>query len=195
VAETLSRQWRSKQLEYTWLRSLMQRHADFWQVTREALDFACQEAGVGDESLKSDLMNAYLRLACYGDTTECLARLKIAGFRLAILSNGSPAMLEAVVRANRLEGLFEAVRSVEDAGIYKPSPRVYQLAVDRLSLEPKAISFQSSNAWDAVAAAFFGMRVAWINRFRQPPERLPAQPDVELSSLLELPSVLGLRGQ
>jgi 2-haloacid dehalogenase len=191
VAETLSGRWRSKQLEYTWLRSLMQRHADFWQVTREALEYACQEAGVRDESLKADLMNAYLRLECYPDVLDCLTQLRNAGLRLAILSNGSPAMLDSAVRVNHLEGLFEAVASVEEVGIYKPSPRVYQLAVDRLRLDADAISFQSANAWDAVAAASSGMRVAWINRFRQPREQLPFQADVEISSLAELPGALG----
>ena len=192
IADRFSALWRTKQLEYTWLRSLMRAHADFWQVTQDALDYALDTFQITDDSLRRDLMDAYLHLECYPDVVPALEQLKRAGLQTAILSNGSPMMLDAAVKSARLEKLIARVLSVEEVGIYKPDPRVYQLAVDRLGVRADAISFQSSNAWDAVGAANVGLRVAWINRFSQRRERLPFTPDVELASLRELPSVLGI---
>ena len=120
-----------------------------------------------------------------------LRQLKSAGLRTAILSNGSPRMLAAVVSGAELDGLLDAVLSVEEVGVYKPSPKVYQLAVDRLRLPPAQISFQSSNAWDAYAASAFGMQVVWCNRYGQRRERLPGAPDREVKSLSELPALVG----
>ncbi len=191
-ADAVSALWRTKQLEYTWLRSLMQTHADFWQVTGDALDYALDAHGVADAALREDLLQAYRVLDCYPEVPAVLARLQRAGMKTAILSNGSPAMLAAAVEGSGLRGLLDAVLSVEDVGIYKPDPRVYRLAVERLDVAAPRVSFQSSNAWDAVAAAAFGFRVAWINRFGQRRERLPAQPHAELATLAELPPLLGL---
>jgi 2-haloacid dehalogenase len=120
-----------------------------------------------------------------------LQRLKRAGLQTAILSNGSPKMLDAVVQGNQLQHLLDRVLSVEEVGVYKPHPKVYQLAVDRLGVPASAISFQSSNAWDAYAAAAFGMRVVWCNRYGQRRERLPGNPDREIRTLSELPELLG----
>ena len=192
IADKFSATWRSKQLEYTWLRALMRRHADFWQVTQDALDYTMDTFGVTDESLRRDLIEAYLHLDCYPDVREMLERLKRAEMQTAILSNGSPMMLQAAVTSARLENLIDRVLSVEQAGIFKPDPRVYQLAVDELHVPANAIAFQSSNAWDAVGAASFGLRVVWVNRFGQRRERLPHQPDVEIKSLKELPNALGI---
>ncbi len=191
-ADAVSALWRTKQLEYTWLRSLLGQHVDFWQVTGDALDYALDAHDVDDAALREDLMQAYLNLKTYPEVMSVLQRLKRHGTRTAILSNGSPMMLEAAVTSAGIAELLDAVLSVEDVGIYKPDPRVYQLAVDRLGVSAAQISFQSSNAWDAVAAATFGMRVAWINRFGQRRERLTAQPDAELRTLDELPPLLGL---
>ena len=190
VADQVSAVWRTKQLEYTWLRSLMGRHADFWQVTREALDFAFEMHAVKDSELGADLMEAYLQLTCYPEVPAALAELKERGFQIAILSNGTPAMLEAAVKNSRLEEVIPQIFSVETAGVFKPDPRVYQIAVDELSLKPEEIVFQSSNAWDAAGAAAFGLKVAWINRFGQSPERLPGKPQVEIKDLSELPKLL-----
>ncbi|MEE4378924.1 MAG: haloacid dehalogenase type II [Candidatus Competibacteraceae bacterium] len=191
-ADGLSALWRSKQLEYTWLRSLMGRHSDFRQVTQDALDYAFDQFGVEDSALAEALMTAYQQLSCYPEVPSVLAQLKNHGLKLAILSNGTPAMLEAAVSNAGLADLIDPLLSVEAVGIYKPDPRVYQLAVDRLGVSPQAISFQSSNAWDAAGAASFGFRVAWINRFGQRRERLPAGPDTELNDLTALPGLLGL---
>jgi len=190
IADQLSSVWRTKQLEYTWLRSLMRRHADFWQVTQDALDFAFDMYAVNDSDLKKDLMDAYLHLDCYPEVPDALSELITRGFEIAILSNGTPTMLEAAVENSRLETMIPQIYSVEKAGVFKPDPRVYQIAVDEFNVKPEEIVFQSSNAWDASGAAAFGFKVAWINRFGQSPERLPAKPDVEITSLSELPKLL-----
>lgn len=184
--------WREKQLQYSWLRALQGRHADFWQVTGEALDFALETLGIADAALRDRLMNLYLTLDAFPEVPAMLARLKAAGLRTAILSNGSPAMLDALVKHAGLDRFLDAVLSVEEVGVYKPHPKVYQLAVDRLEVEPAAIAFQSSNGWDAYAASAFGMRVVWCNRYGQRRERLPGKPDWEIASLAELPALLGV---
>ena len=191
-ADAISMTWRTKQLEYTWLRSLMGRHVDFWQVTGDALDYALDAYDVADAALRENLMQAYLRLDAYPEVLDVLKLVTDNGLKTAILSNGSPAMLESAVHGAGISGLLDAVLSVEDVGIFKPDPRVYQLAVDRLGVPVAGISFQSSNAWDAVGAATFGMRVAWVNRFGQRRERLTADAHAELKTLAELPAVLGL---
>jgi 2-haloacid dehalogenase len=185
--------WRDKQLQYTWLRAAQGRHADFWQVTSDALDFSLETLGIDKSGLRERLMTLYLTLDLFPEVPDVLRRLKAAGMRIAILSNGSPRMLDAVVKSAKLETLLDAILSVEDVGIYKPHPKVYQLAVDRLSVPASAISFQSSNAWDAYAASAFGMRVVWCNRSGQRRERLPGAPDHEIKSLSELPAIVGVR--
>ena len=182
--------WRDKQLQYTWLRSLQGRHADFWQVTGDALDFTLETLNIADAKVRDCLMSLYRTLDCFPEVPQVLRRLKEAGFVTAILSNGSPAMLADAVAGAKLGNLLDHVLSVEDAGVYKPHARVYQLAVDRLGVPAAAISFQSSNAWDAYAASAFGMRVVWYNRYGQRRERLPGAPDRQIRSLAELPPLL-----
>ncbi len=189
-ADKVSLLWRTKQLEYTWLRSLMGHHADFWQITVDALDFAFDIHHISDPDLRKDLIDAYLHLDCYPEVPETLATLKAREFKIAILSNGTPAMLEAAVKNSKIEHLVEKIISVEDVGIFKPHPRVYQIAADKLNLKPQEIMFQSSNAWDASGASAFGFKVAWVNRFGQSVERLPGRPNVEIKSLAELPGLL-----
>lgn len=191
LRDRLNSVWREKQLQYTWLRSLQGRHADFWEVTGEALDFALETIGIDDAALRERLMRLYMRLDAFPEVPQVLERLRAAGLKTAILSNGSPKMLEAAVKNAKIGQLFDAVLSVEAVGVYKPHPKVYQLAVDRLGLEPRAIAFQSSNAWDAWAASAFGLRVVWCNRYAQGPERLPGRPDREITSLAELPALVG----
>ena len=190
--EKLTALWRDKQLQYTWLRAVQDRHADFWQVTGDALDFSLQSLGLDQPGLRDRLMALYLTLEPFPEVPDVLKRLKAAGMRTAILSNGSPKMLEAVVAAAKLDSVLDAVLSVEDAGVYKPHPKVYRLAVDRLGARADAIAFQSSNAWDAWAAKAFGMQVVWCNRYGQRPERLPGTPDREITTLAELPALVGV---
>lgn len=189
--QPLAEIWRTKQLQYTWLRSLMGRHADFWQVTGDALDFALGSLKLDDALLRGRLMELYLRLDAYPEVKEVLGRLKARGKRTAILSNGSPQMLAAAVRNAGIDRLLDAVLSVEEAGIYKPHPSVYQMVIDRFSAAPGQVRFVSSNAWDAYAGKAFGFRVAWCNRFGQLPERLPEKPDLEIATLDELPEIIG----
>ena len=191
-AAPLADLWRLKQLQYTWLRSLMGRYTGFWQVTGEALDFAMGELGIEDAALRANLMEAYLTLDAYAEVQETLARLRAHGLRTAILSNGESGMLDAAVEAAGIADSLDAVLSVEEVGIYKPHPSVYRLVVDRLGVAAANVSFQSSNAWDANAAAAFGFRVAWCNRFGQGQERVPEAPDAEIATLAELPALLGI---
>jgi 2-haloacid dehalogenase len=184
--------WREKQLQYTWLRALQSRHADFWQVTGDALDFALETLGLDDPQLRARLMDLYRTLDLFPEVPAMLRRLKAVGLKTAILSNGSPDMLDAVVNKAGIGDLLDAVLSVESVGVYKPHPKVYQLAVDRLAVPARAILFLSSNAWDAYAASAFGMRVVWCNRYGQRPERLPGKPDHEIASLAELPELVGV---
>ncbi|MGE3679516.1 MAG: haloacid dehalogenase type II [Burkholderiales bacterium] len=184
--------WRVKQLQYTWLRGLMGRHADFWQVTGDALDYAMGSLGFDDAPLRERLMGLYLTLNAYPEVKDTLKQLKAGGLKLAILSNGAPNMLAAAVANSGIAELLDAVLSVEEVQVFKPHPSVYGLANDRLALERERICFLSSNAWDAHAAKAFGFRVIWCNRFGQVPERIPERPDGEIGTLSALPAILGI---
>lgn len=188
--QALSDLWRFKQLQYTWLRGLAGHHADFWQVTGDALDFAMSSLGLRDAVLRERLMNLYLSIAAYPEVPAMLAALKARGIRLAILSNGSPAMLAAAVGNSGIAKYFDAVLSVESVGVYKPHPEVYGLAPRALDIPRESICFLSSNSWDAYSAKAFGFRVLWCNRFGQAAERIPAKPDGEIADLSALPERL-----
>jgi 2-haloacid dehalogenase len=191
ASTALTTLWRDKQLAYSWLRAVQGRHADFWQVTGDALDFALETLGIANPGVRDRLMRLYLTLEPFPEVSDVLGRVRQAGLKTAILSNGSPAMLDAVVTAARLGPLLDAVLSVEEVGVYKPHARVYQLAVDRLGVPASAIAFQSSNAWDAYAASAFGMQVVWCNRYGARSERLPGRPNCTIATLAELPPLLG----
>jgi len=177
----LSQLWRAKQLEYTWQRSLMQRYVPFSQVTREALAYSCQALGVSLREHEEALMAEYLRLAPFPEVPAALARLAV---KRAILSNGSPDLLDPLVRNSGLE--FDAVLSVDELKVYKPAPQVYALAVERLKVPKERIGFVSSNCWDALGAKSFGFRVYWINRGGAPLDRLGFTPDEQVRSLDEV---------
>jgi 2-haloacid dehalogenase len=183
--------WRDKQLQYTWLRTCQRRHADFWQVTGDALDFTLESLGRADPSLRDRLMNLYLKLDTFAEVPSVLRILRDAGFKMAILSNGSPSMLAAIVESSGTSDYFDAVLSVEEVGAFKPHPDVYRLAEQHLGFASDQLLFVSSNAWDAYAASAFGLRVVWCNRYGQREERLPGAPDRIVRSLAELPGLLG----
>lgn len=190
-ADAVSQLWRQKQLEYSWLRSLMGVHADFWHVTGDALDYALAFHGIDEPGLKDELLALYLKLDAYPDAREALAALKSRNMRTAILSNGSPSMLDAAVRSAGLDKLLDQVLSVEDVGIYKPSRRVYRLAMQKFVIhDAPAICFVSAIAWDAQAAAQFGFQVVRIDRFAQPHDNIPGKPAALVKSLNELPKLL-----
>ena len=184
--------WRTKQLQYTWLRSLQGRYVDFEQVTAEALDYALETVGIWNASLREDLLSLYRTLDAYPDAVRALTALRTAGIPCWILSNGTAPMLDDAVRAARLEQLIDGVLSVASVRAYKPDPRVYQLAVDELGLALPSIAFVSANGWDAFAAAAFGLSTIWCNRAGQPGERLPGTLRHCVRSLDELPLALGL---
>lgn len=188
--DAMSALWREKQLQYSWLRSLEGKHADFWAITGDALDFALDALGVASPTLRDRLMELYLTLEPFPEVPEVLRRLKRGGFITAILSNGTPGMLKRAVENAKIGPFLDDVLSVEEVGIYKPHARVYQLAVDRLRIPRESIAFQSANAWDAHAASVFGMRAVWCNRNGQKPERLPGKPDRIVHSLSELPALV-----
>lgn len=191
-AAPVSELWRQKQLEYTWLRSLMGAHADFHQVTADSLHFALAASGVADASLHDRLMDLYLALDAYEEAGTTLAALRRAGLTTAILSNGNPEMLQAAVQSARLDERLDAVLSIEEVGIYKPDARVYQLAVDRLGVAADEICFLSSNCWDARGGAHFGFKVAWVNRFDRQEDRLPGEFVAVIRRLDELLPLLGV---
>jgi 2-haloacid dehalogenase len=188
--EGLSALWRQKQLEYTWLRSLMGRYEDFWAVTESALAFACRRLGLQPSAAdRRRLMDAYLRLEAFPEARGALARLR--DLPCAILSNGAPAMLDAVVTHNDLGEHFRAVISVDEVRTFKPHPAVYALGPARLGLPRGAIAFASSNAWDVAGAKAFGFQVVWVNRQQAPLDELGVTPDLEVRNLGELAQALG----
>ncbi|MCZ6626918.1 MAG: haloacid dehalogenase type II [SAR324 cluster bacterium] len=186
----ISEIWRAKQLEYTWLRSLMGKYQNFWELTEAGLRFACKalELNLTDEILR-ELMDNYLNLATYEEVPGTLKKLS-ATIQQAVLSNGNPEMLNTVVENNNLNSYLQAVLSVDGLSIYKPTPKVYQLAVDKLGVPPNKIGFVSSNCWDAIGAKSFGFRVFWINRFKRPLDELGIVPDHEIQTLDQIEGLL-----
>jgi 2-haloacid dehalogenase len=186
--------WRTKQLEYTWLRALMgpAAYVDFWRVTSDALDFAAERVGVQlSPAAHEQAMAGWLRVRPFPEANAALERLGRSGLRkLAILSNGSPAMLRAAVRNAGFDGRFASLLSVDAVRSYKPDPRVYQMGVETFGGAPADFLFVSSNAWDAAGARAFGYRVAWLNRAAAPPERLGVSPDLVLPDLMALADAL-----
>ena len=186
----LSSLWRTKQLEYSWLRSLMDRYQDFWHVTEDALRYACTALNMRvDEVAIEQLMRSYLHLSTYPDVPAALGVLS-ASYQSAILSNGSPTMLQSVVANNNLTHHFAHILSVDEIGIYKPDALVYDLAASRLDLAPAEIGFVSSNGWDVAGAATYGFRAYWINRTGAPFDRLGVQPAAIINSLGDLVPLL-----
>lgn len=188
----VSNAWRKRQLEYTWLRTLMDTHVDFWKITSDSLSVTLREFSIESNQLHAQLMDAYLRLSAFPEVTNVLWLLKQAGMKTAILTNGTPTMVASAVENAGIRPWIDQQLSVESVGVYKPDARVYQLAVDTLQVSPDHIAFMSSNAWDAAGAAHFGFAVAWVNRYSQASEALPGTPSAMLSDLSELPGLLGM---
>ena len=185
----LSQLWRTKQLEYSWQRSLMQRYKDFADITVDGLRYACAALGLSlSESQVTRLREAYLSLAIFPEVKDALG--KLSHLQLAILSNGAPSMLDPVVANAGLSGVFSAVISVDPLNTYKPAPDVYQLAVKRLDVPKNEIGFVSSNCWDACGAKSFGFSTFWINRSDAPVDRLDAAPDYVIRNLADLPGLV-----
>jgi 2-haloacid dehalogenase len=186
----LSKLWRAKQLEYTWLRSLMGRYEDFWMVTESALVFACRSLSLAcPAETRRELMESYLHLDTFPEVKSALG--KLSQYKLAILSNGSPRMLAAAVESAGLIRVFTDVISVDEVKTYKSSPRVYGLASQHLAVPDNAIAFVSSNFWDIAGAKSFGLWTCWVNRGKLPEDELGVRPDVTVDTLDGLITVLG----
>lgn len=190
----LADDWRRKQLDYTWLRAASGDHADFARVTEDALDWALEASGLADDvDLRARLLDLYGDLDAYPEVAAVLRDLRGRGLRLAILSNGTPDMLARATDAAGIADLFDAVLSVEDAGVFKPSPRVYDLVEQRLGVSRDAVMFVSANGWDAGCAAGYGFATVWVNRAGAPVDRLTARPDHQAPDLTALPGVIDAR--
>jgi len=189
----VANQWRLKQLQYTWLRALSDAHTDFWEVTRNALDWALEAAGLdGDAALRKRLLDLYWELQAYPDVAPMLAALRAGGLQTAILSNGSPDMLAGAVQSAGIRDLLDDVLSVQSVGIFKPDRRVYDLVGARFGCARDEVLFVSSNGWDAAAAAGYGFDTAWANRTGEPLDRLPWIPAHILSDLTSIPALAGV---
>lgn len=190
VWQVLSENWRRKQLEYSWLRAVMGAHCDFWQVTKDGLDWAMEASGLTDAGLRGRLLALYRELEAYPEAPAMLGALKARGLATAILSNGSPAMLTDAARSAGIGGLLDDMLSVESVGVFKPDARVYALVTERFSCRPDEVLFVSSNGWDAAGAAAFGFITAWVNRANLPVDRLPARPQYILPDLSTIPDLV-----
>lgn len=191
MAPRLLTMWRAKQLEYTWLRTLMERYADFARVTADALDYTCAALGIANRTLRESLLAGFQQLNAFPDAEHTLRQLRSAGLRTAVLSNGTPAMLKAAFSRSGLTPLLDTVISVEPVASYKPAVRVYGLASEALGLKPEVMLFVSANAWDACGAASAGLSAVWINRAGAPAERLPIGPAQVVNSLSAIPGLIG----
>ncbi|ABV94433.1 (S)-2-haloacid dehalogenase [Dinoroseobacter shibae DFL 12 = DSM 16493] len=184
----IARDWRLKQLQYTWLRAITGDHCDFWQVTQDGLDWALEAAGLGDDAeLRERLLQLYWELSAYPEVPAMLGALKDQGLNTGILSNGAPDMLAGAVDSAGIGALLDDVLSVESVSIFKPARLVYDLVGARFGCSPEQVMFVSSNGWDAAAAAAYGFRAVWANRAEEPVDRLPAVPDRIVADLRPLP--------
>ncbi|MDG1472149.1 MAG: haloacid dehalogenase type II [Ascidiaceihabitans sp.] len=188
----LAEHWRLKQLQYTWLRAITDAHADFWQVTQDGLDWAMEKTGVGhDATLRERLLALYWELQAYPEVPTMLKALKDAGLNTAILSNGSPDMLDGAVQSAGIADVLDDSLSVQSVGIFKPDARVYDLVGAQFGCAKDEVLFVSSNGWDAAGAAGYGFTTAWVNRSNEPMDRLPWTPQHVLSDLTDIPKLAG----
>lgn len=191
-AAELANIWRSKQLQYSWLRAVSDTHTDFWRVTQDGLDFAMEAVGLDDPELRERLLALYWELAAYPEVPQVLADLRAGGLKTAILSNGSPDMLAGAVASAAIGDLLDAVLSVEDVGIFKPDARVYDMVGKHFGTTPEQVLFVSSNGWDAAAASGFGFTTLWVNRAGDPMDRLPWRPQHIAADLTGVPKFAGV---
>lgn len=185
----IAQDWRLKQLQYTWLRAVADAHTDFWEVTRNGLDYALEAAGFDDTELRERLLALYWELSAFPEVPSMLKALKDAGMQTAILSNGSPDMLKGAVESAGIADLLDDVLSVQDVGVFKPHKFVYDMVGDRFACEKSEVLFVSSNGWDAANASGYGFYTAWVNRAGEPMDRLPWKPQKVMQDLTGIPEV------
>ena len=187
--ESFANFWRTTQLEYTWLRSLMKRHKDFWQITEDSLDKSMKAFSI-DSSMKNELMNLYKVLSPFKEVPETLKKLKGKNFKLAILSNGTPSLLDELVKSNNLDKLFDDVFSIEEVGIYKPDSRVYDLPIKKYKIKNSEVIFLSANTWDVSGGGNYGYQSIWVNRNNNIFDNLDFNPSNQIKDLTELVNLI-----
>ncbi len=183
--EGFANYWRTTQLEYTWLRSLMRRHKDFWQITEDSLDKSMNFYNI-DNSMRSELLNLYKVLSPFTEVRDTLKKLKQSNYKLAILSNGTPGLLNELVVSNQLKDIFDDIFSVEEAGIFKPDSKVYDLPINKYNIEKNEVLFLSANTWDVSGAGNYGYNTVWVNRNNNIFDKLDFEPNQQISNLSEL---------
>jgi len=183
--ESFANFWRTTQLEYTWLRSLMERHKDFWQVTEDSLEKSMRAFNI-DHSMKNELLNLYKVLSPYKEVPETLKTLKEKKFKLAILSNGTPSLLNELVKSNNLDNLFDDIFSIEEVGIYKPSSKVYDIPIKKYQIEKSEVAFLSANTWDVSGGGNYGYQSIWVNRNNNIFDNLDYDPKNQIKNLKDL---------
>ena len=183
--EGFANHWRTTQLEYTWLRSLMRRHKDFWQITEDSLDKSMKTFNI-DASMKNELLNLYKVLSPFKEVLETLKKLKQRNFKLAILSNGTPSLLKELVKSNNLDNLFDDLFSIEEVGIYKPDSKVYDLPIKRYKIKSNEVAFLSANTWDVSGGGNYGYQSIWVNRNNNIFDNLDYKPNNQVKNLSEL---------
>ena len=187
--ESFANFWRTTQLEYTWLRSLMKRHKDFWQITEDSLDKSMKAFSI-DPSMKNELMNLYKVLSPFKEVPETLKKLKGKNFKLAILSNGTPSLLDELVKSNNLDKLFDDIFSIEEVGIYKPDSRVYDLPIKKYKIKNSEVMFLSANTWDVSGGGNYGYQSIWVNRNNNIFDNLDFNPSNQIKDLTELVNLI-----
>ena len=187
--ESFANFWRTTQLEYTWLRSLMKRHKDFWQITEDSLDKSMKAFSI-DPSMKNELMNLYKVLSPFKEVPETLKKLKGKNFKLAILSNGTPSLLDELVKSNNLDKLFDDIFSIEEVGIYKPDSRVYDLPIKKYKIKNSEVIFLSANTWDVSGGGNYGYQSIWVNRNNNIFDNLDFVPKYEIQNLSKLLDII-----
>ena len=183
--EGFANYWRTTQLEYTWLRSLMKRHKDFWQITEDSLDKSMNFYNI-DNSMRSELLNLYKVLSPFTEVRDALNKLKQSNYKLAILSNGTPDLLNELVVSNQLKDIFDDIFSVEEVGIFKPDSKVYDLPINKYNIEKNEVLFLSANTWDVSGAGNYGYNTVWVNRNNNIFDKLDFEPNKQISNLSEL---------
>ena len=187
--EGFANTWRTTQLEYTWLRSLMKKHKNFWQITEDSLDYAMETFNI-NKNMRKELLNLYKELSPYPEVKECLDTLKSKKIKIAILSNGTPDLLKGLVESNNIQSYFDNIISVEDVKIYKPDPKVYEMPIKKYNCKPENICFLSSNTWDVSGGGVFGYNAVWVNRFNKIFDKLGYNPQYIINNLNQLPELV-----
>ena len=183
--ESFANAWRTTQLEYTWLRSLMKKHKNFWEITEDSLDYTMETFKIKKE-MRNELLNLYKKLNPYPEVKECLEGLKSKKIKISILSNGTPDLLKGLVESNNIQNYIDDIMSIETVGIYKPDPKVYEMPIKKYGCKPENICFMSSNTWDVSGGGVFGYNAVWVNRFNKVFDKLSYKPQFVINNLNQL---------